>query len=153
MGLLLSRIFCFPLGRSTKTWSRLWRSKRWTAWSWWRSSRSRWKACSAGRSKLLRYDHRGCGKEVPSWWPHSSHPLLPAPGACGRRGSTRTSSPKQAPAGAAGSFWALSRHWWEGVGVQTRECWLLRQPRVRNKIKTKSRNEYEGTNALRRKDV
>lgn len=53
------------------------------------------------------------------------------------------------PAGAAGcSLWALSRHWWEDVGVQTRECWLLPQPKVGNEIQTKSRNKYGGINTL-----
>lgn len=61
----------------------------------------------------------------------------------------RTSLPKQEPAGAAGcSLGALSRHWWEDVGVQTRGCWLLPALRLENKIKTKSRNKYEGTNTL-----
>lgn len=150
MSLLLSKIFCFPLGRSTKMWSQLWRSKRWMAWSWWRSSQSRWKACSAGRLKPLRYDHGGYGKEVLCCQPQSSRCRPPGvPGVCGRRGCMRTSLPNQMPASAAGcSLWALSRHWWEDVGVQTRECWLLPQPKVGIKIKTKSRNKYEGTNTL-----
>lgn len=148
--LLLSRIFCFPLGRNTKMWSQLWRSKRWMAWSWWRSSQSRWKVCSAGRLKLLRYDHGAMGrKSSPVSLRAVDTGLLPVPGVRGRRGCIRTSLPNQMPAGAAGcSLWALSRHWWEDVGVQTRECWLLPQPKVGNKIKTKSRNKYEETNTL-----
>lgn len=74
--------------------------------------------------------------------------LLPIPGVCGCRGCMRTSLLNQMPAGAAGLLWALSRYWWEDVGVQTRECWLFLQPKVGNKTKTKSRNKYEGTNTL-----
>lgn len=50
-------------------------------------------------------------------------------------------------------LWALSRHWWEDVGVQTGECWLLCEPRVRIKTKTKSRNKYEGIKTFLLKGV
>lgn len=92
----------------------------------------------------------GFGKESVACQPRSSRHRPPA---CTRsvwaQGLRRTSLPKQEPAGAAGcSLGALSRHWWEDVGVQTRGCWLLPALRLENKIKTKSRNKYEGMNTL-----